>query len=214
MMTRHRIKTGRCLLFFIFWGFISTNTFAQIEKLDKAEADKRIEHASILMYNGQYAQADEEFKFILDHAQSLNPDICYYFGVNSLFLKKYKQSINWLNKYLELKGSQGKFSDKCTDYLALAEKAYLKKTETTEEAPSEMPEEAKELKPDNYNIHNIIDCEKYGKIVCPVCKGKGVIIKEGLFGKEYNTCPYGDDYGYMSCEDYNLLMQGKLEPNK
>ncbi len=197
----------------LFSIFVFSDSIAQIEKIEKEEADRRIEQAANMMYNGQYQDADEAFKFVLDNSKSLNPDICYYFGVNSLFLKKYKQSINWLNKYLELKGSQGKFSDQCEDYLEIAEKAYLKENGTASTS-SDSTVAAKELKPENYNIHHIIDCEKYGKIVCPVCKGKGVIIKEGLFGKEYNTCPYGDDYGYMSCEDYNLLLQGKLTPTK
>jgi len=210
MMTRRNIEYGMKAVFFCIAILIFSDATAQ---LDKEEVEKRIDHAALMMYNGQYNEADLEFKFILDNAQSLNPDICYYFGVNSLFLKKYKQSINWLNKYLELKGSQGEYSDKSTEYLALAEKAYL--TERKSSTPAmDTSSIAKEIKPENYHIHNIIDCEKYGKIVCPVCKGKGVIIKEGLFGKEYNTCPYGDDYGYMSCEDYNLLMQGKLSPNK
>ena len=208
-------NTGKLIALPIFFSvFIFSDSFAQIEKIEKEEADRRIEQAANMMYNGQYEDADEAFKFVLDNSKSLNPDICYYFGVNSLFLKKYKQSINWLNKYLELKGSQGEFSDKCGDYLALAEKAYLKENNTTSTSPMDSTATAKELKPENYNINNIIDCEKYGKIICPVCKGKGVIIKEGLFGKEYNTCPYGDDYGYMSCEDYNLLMQGKLSTTK
>ena len=199
------------IIFFVFWN----HSLAQDNDLEKEETSARIEKAANEMYAGNYEESYQQFKSILDNAKSLPPEICYYFGVNSFQLKKYKQSINWLNKYLELKGTNGEHSESCEAYLNLAEEEYrTEHTNNSENKTDDTLAVVEEMVPSNYDIHNIIDCNKYGKIICPVCKGKGVIIKEGLFGKEYRTCPYGDDYGYMSCEDYNLLMQGKLEPKK
>ena len=57
-----------------------------------------------------------------------------------------------------------------------------------------------------------IDCGISGKVKCPVCLGQGVIIREGTFGNEYTTCPFSDDQGKLTCEEFNLLIRGKLKP--
>lgn len=214
MMRRFEVKL--LMLPMLVAGALLTSVENAFSQLDKDDVNVRIESGYKYMLAGNYQKADEEFRFVLDHAPSLPPDICYYFGVNSYHLQRYKQSINWLNKYIELKGTDGRHFDSCEEYLEMAEEAYreenkiyVNKGPYTEEAYNE--EKFYEID-DDLNVREIIDCERVGKIICPVCKGKGVIIKEGLFGKEYNTCPYGDDYGYMNCQDYNLLLQGKLEP--
>jgi len=201
-------------IFFIVCQFFFNDLFAQDDRFDKEETSERIEEASRQMYAGNYEVSYQEFKSILDEAKSLPPEICYYFGVNSFQLEKYKQSINWLNKYLELAGTNGEHSESCETYLELAEEAYRTENKENKNMQTDSLYVSEELAPANYDINEVLDCSKYGKIICPVCKGKGVIIKEGLFGKEYQTCPYCDDFGYMSCEDYNLLLQGKLQPKK
>lgn len=205
---------------FIFWGIVSvlcgiTSLLPQAARAQmvKDEVNTRIETGYKHMMAGNYEKADKEFRDVLDNAASLPPDICYYFGLNSYYLGKYKQSINWLNKYIELKGTGGQFFEECEKHLDLAEEAYRKEQKIISD---DNPEVADSV--GNFSIfknpQEIIDCERVGKVICPVCKGKGVVIREGLFGKEFYTCPYGDEYGYMSCEDYNLLLRGKLEPKK
>jgi ssDNA-binding Zn-finger/Zn-ribbon topoisomerase 1 len=66
---------------------------------------------------------------------------------------------------------------------------------------------AEELFSKNYEI----DCGPSGKVSCPVCKGDHVIIKKGPFGDEYKTCPYCNQHGILSCEEYNKLLRGELE---
>ena len=55
-----------------------------------------------LMEGGKYEEADRIFKRVLRNMEVLPAEISYYFGKNSYFLNQYKQSINWLNKYIEL----------------------------------------------------------------------------------------------------------------
>jgi hypothetical protein len=57
-----------------------------------------------------------------------------------------------------------------------------------------------------------VKCEGIETVICPVCKGLGVVIKEKKFGKEYWPCPFSDSRGLLSCSDYNLLVEGKLKP--
>ena len=56
-----------------------------------------------------------------------------------------------------------------------------------------------------------IDCGPSGKVTCPVCKGDHVQIKKGAFGAEYHTCPYCNEHGLLTCEQYNLLLRGELK---
>ena len=56
------------------------------------------------------------------------------------------------------------------------------------------------------------DCGGMEKILCPVCKGEGVVFKKGPFETLYQTCPYSEGKPYISCSDYNLFMKGELEP--
>ncbi|MEL7003604.1 MAG: hypothetical protein AAFN93_12845 [Bacteroidota bacterium] len=123
------------------------------------------------------------------------------FGKNSFHLGRYQQSIDWLNKYIELKGTKGQFYNECTEYLKNANEAFLL-------VRAEEREEAKRILTSNYDI----DCGPSGKVICPVCMGKGVIIEQGAFGNSYRTCPYSDEHGYLTCSEYNLLLRGELKP--
>src|SRR5690606_3057532 len=190
-----------------------------LTQMEKSEVKVRMESAYKHLMAGNYEKADEEFRHVLANAPTLPPEICYYFGLNSYYLGKYKQSINWLNKYIELKGTDGQFFESSEKYLDLAEEAFRKERNIAAEGDLANPDSDTHFSNSEDGFTNrkpdeVVDCERLGKVICPVCKGKGVIIKEGLFGREYNTCPYGDNYGYMSCEDYNLLLQGKLEPQQ
>lgn len=126
--------------------------------------------------------------------------MAYYFGRNSYHLGKYKQSINWLNKYIQLKGTKGRYYEPAIQFLQFAEDEYLKIQR----------KQAKQIEVDLENAE--YDCGGLTKMLCPVCHGSGVVIHTGLFGEVYKTCPYSLGEGYLSCEDYNLFMRGDLEP--
>ncbi len=185
---------------------------AQQPQDDNALMMREMAEGARLMDEGRYADADRRFRFVLDNSRVLPAEICYYFGINSFFMNKYKQSINWLNKYIELKGTSGQYFDSSIEYLQLAEERYRSDNST----PNKMTIE--EVKSDTTSKDGtggrafaLVECAGK-KIVCPVCNGRGVIIKASVFGdKTYKTCPYGDEYGYLTCEEYNLLLQGKLE---
>ena len=174
---------------------------------------QRMDKGAELMELAKFEEADIEFKYVLDHAPVIPADICYYFGANSFYLDKYKQAINWLSKYIELKGTMGRHFDEAERLLELAKVRYQQESLSLEGGTTSADFQAND-EPQEFVITTDIDCGPTGKLICPVCHGKGVIIKNGLFGKEYNTCQYGDEYGYMTCEDYNLLLQGKLKPKK
>lgn len=156
-----------------------------------------------LMNQGQFMPADLQFKDVLSKVSVVPADLCFYFGKNSYHLKKYKQSIDWLNKYVELKGTSGRFFDQATEYLDMA------RTDLKAGQLSNRGETASEAA--NIKKKEELDCEEHPFVTCPVCKGSGVIVQQGRLGSSiYQTCPYSDEHGRMSCEDYKLYVKGKL----
>ena len=157
-----------------------------------------------LMNQGKFAKADTYFLRVLGDVRVVPADLCFYFGKNSYHLHKYKQSIDWLNKYLELKGTKGRFFDQAVEYLELAKADY--ETQRTEKPPV-VTENKVKPKP------STIDCAENPYVRCPVCEGEGVIVGPGKLGSlVYKTCPYSDESGRMTCEDYQQYLRGELRP--
>jgi len=159
----------------------------------------KIDSAVRLSEEGQYEAADEKFRVILKTIRSVPSDLTFHFGKNSFLLGKYRQSVDWLNKYIQLKGTQGQYSEQAIDWLGKAE------TELLKEHDKESKRAAEILSGDYY-----IDCGSTGKIVCPTCKGSAVVIKKNYFGEVYKTCPSCSKRGYLTCDEYNKLLKGKL----
>ena len=98
---------------------------AEIEAAREKEKQMRImqklDSAVELMGIGDYAGADEKYRYVLQHIKSVPSDLTYYFGENSYHLGLTRQSIDWLNKYIQLKGTSGKLYDQAIEYLKKAE---------------------------------------------------------------------------------------------
>jgi tetratricopeptide (TPR) repeat protein len=171
-----------------------------IEQRRKAEMMRVLDSGIYYMDIERYDLADAKFKFVLQNIKAVPSDLTYYFGKNSFLLGNYKQSIDWLNKYIQLKGTSGQFYDDALSVLKKAEIEFNK-------SKSQDVKKAEEVLSKNYDI----DCGPGGKAYCPVCKGDHVIVKKGPFGDEFKTCPYCDDHGLLSCEDYNKLLRGELK---
>jgi tetratricopeptide (TPR) repeat protein len=183
-----------------------SNTFAQYEEYERGQQLKYLDLGIKQYESGRFEEAEQSFRQVLESVKVLPAEICYYFGVNSFYLEKYKQSINWLNKYIALKGTSGQFFDESTKYLEKAEEKYLLASEVKE---SEVYDPGEKV---DYTVMPKIDCGPSGKVVCPVCKGQTVIIKKSAMSLSYRSCPYCDDHGNLSCDNYNLLLQGELRP--
>jgi hypothetical protein len=172
----------------------------QEEQRKRTETLRQLDSGVYFMDHGEYALADEKFRHVLQNVRSVPSDLTFYFGKNSFFLKEYKQSIDWLNKYIQLKGTTGRFYAEATEWLKSAEAEYLKQK-------TEASGKTKQLLSKNYDI----DCGPTGKVTCPVCQGNHVIVRKGPFGDSYKTCPYCNEHGILTCEEYNKLVRGELK---
>jgi tetratricopeptide (TPR) repeat protein len=189
-----------------FLAMSAIPAFAQLEEYERSQKLKYLDLGISQYENGNYTEADESFRQVLETVKVLPAEICFYFGVNSFYLEKYKQSINWLNKYIALKGTSGQFFDESTRYLERAQEKYLLASSGSE-ADIYEPEETVD-----YTVMPKIDCGPSGKVICPVCKGQTVIIKRSAMSLDYRTCPYCDNHGNLTCDEYNLLLLGELKP--
>jgi hypothetical protein len=175
----------------------------EVEQRKKADLMRQLDSAAYYIENEQFVIADEKLRYVLQNVKSVPSDLTFYFGKNSFFLKKHKQSIDWLNKYIQLKGTTGQFYNEAIQILKKAEAEFVK--ERTQDA-----KKTGEILSKDYDI----DCGPAGKVSCPVCKGDHVIIKKGAFGDEYKTCAYCDEHGILTCEEYNKLLRGQLLPKQ
>lgn len=175
----------------------------QQEKARQQEIRDVFETAKALTNEGDYQEADEKYRYVLANLRSIPSDLAFYFGKNSFFLHQYRQSIDWLNKYIQLKGTSGQYFQEATDVLKQAEEA-LVQTRKNENAA------AAEVLSQGYDI----DCGPTGKVTCPVCKGQTVIIKAGLLGNTYRACGYCKQTGILTCSEYNKLVRGELKPDQ
>jgi hypothetical protein len=170
------------------------------EQLKKSLTMREYDSAVLLLENQQYKLADVKFRYVLTNLKSLPSDLTYHFGKNSFHLAKFKQSIDWLNKYIQLKGTNGQFYNEAVEWKRKAEEAFLKEKEKDTERIQQV-----------FSTDYDIDCGS-GMVTCPVCKGNHVIIKKGPLGNDYKTCGYCNDHGLLTCEEYNKLLRGELKP--
>jgi tetratricopeptide (TPR) repeat protein len=180
---------------------INISVFSQTESTQSLLLE--IEEGVNLMDAGNYMEADRKFKKALRNLDVLPAEISFYFGKNSYFLDQYKQSINWLNKYIELKGTKGRYFEECVEYLNRAEMAYkLESDKNSNQVISELTKS------------NEFDCKGHTHFKCPICLGEGVLLKPGKMNDVlYQTCPYCTGSGFITCDQYKLYLRGELKPN-
>ena len=195
MMLRYLLVLS-LLLLMVFPTF-SQQTRSLKESQQMMQMDEGVEY----MNNGQFALADDTFKEVLKNVEVVPADLCFYFGKNSYHLENFSQSIDWLNKYIELKGTSGRFFDQAVEYLQLAETEFKGSDNNR----------VSELRSNRQQ--NKLDCDQYPFVVCPVCKGEGVIIQNGALGSSvYKPCQYCDESGKMKCDNYKLYLRGAFNP--
>jgi hypothetical protein len=173
----------------------------QAEQRKRTAILQVLDSAVVMIDDGEYATAEVKLMYVLNNIKSVPSDLTFYFGKNSYYLSKYKQSVDWLNKYIQLKGTTGQFYAEATDILKKAETGLLMER-------AKDVEQAQLVLSTNYDIV----CGPAGKVTCPVCKGNTVFIKKGYLSDEYKTCPYCDKHGNLTCDEYNQLIRGELKP--
>ena len=170
---------------------------------DKQRAiDRQIDSIAQLIDVEEYAAAEKKILSVLKSVRSVPSDLTFYLGKTSFYLGKFKQSTDWLNKYIQLKGTGGQFSEEAIEIKKKAEVELLKEKQLESQQAVQV-----------FSKDFDIDCGPTGKVICPVCNGSTVIIRKSYFGDTYKTCGYCHLKGTLACEDYNKLLKGELKPS-
>lgn len=178
----------------------------EFRNLSESQQMMRMDEGVEYMNTGKFALADDIFREVLKNVEVVPADLCFYFGKNSYHLDKYKQSVDWLNKYIELKGTSGRFFDQAVEYIQLAE---ADMQESVRNTPPPARAEGSKTEKSRANL----DCTQVPFVVCPLCRGEGVIIQNGVLGSSvYKPCTHCNETGRMNCEDYKLYLKGKFIP--
>ncbi len=175
----------------------------QQEQLKKTALLRELDSGVYYLDLAEYVKADEKFQYVLENVRSVPSDLTFFFGKNSYHLHKYRQSIDWLNKYIQLKGTNGQYSEEAVALLKKSEAEFVKEKSMASAKVGEV-----------LSVNFDIDCGPSGKVTCPVCKGNHVVIKKGAFGPEYKTCSYCNEHGLLTCIEYNQLLRGQLLPKQ
>lgn len=204
------IAGALALLLLLFTSPLLAQEDVEREKLRELEKQRefqktrlitvRLDSAIELMNLGQYEAADVKFRSVLANVKSVPSDLAYHFGKNSYHMEKYKQSVDWLTKYIQLKGTTGQYSADAAAWLKKAEEGLLQQRQV-------QSAKAVEVLSRDFTI----DCGPTGKVVCPVCNGSTVVIRKTYLGDKYSTCGYCKKTGYLSCDEYNQLIRGQLK---
>jgi hypothetical protein len=173
----------------------------QQEQIRKTALLRTLDSGVVLMDEGKYQLADVKFRYVLDNIRSVPSDLVFYFGKNSFYLERFKQSIDWLNKYIQLKGTTGQYSQDAIAWLKRAEAEFVKEKSKDAVKVGEV-----------LSVDYDIDCGPSGMVVCPVCKGEHVVVRRGPLGNDFRTCTYCNEHGLLTCEQYNRLVRGELNP--
>ncbi len=184
----------------IFILLTALSISAQSQTIMHTRGLSKMDKGKDAMLDGNYQQADKLLKEALATIEKIPSELTYYFGRNSYHLKKHKQAIKWLNKYIELKGTTGQYSKDAIKYLELSNVSYLAvRKQQIDDTGSQLNDDGK------------FDCPG-DNVFCPPCNGTGVIISTGTFDIKYKTCPYSGIEGILTCDEYNLFLRGQLKP--
>ncbi|MBM3178469.1 MAG: hypothetical protein FJZ78_10740 [Bacteroidetes bacterium] len=204
-----------CRIVFVLLGlmFICSSIQAQrseqdkikeLEQLNQArkqqEVKQLMDSAVALLSASKYLETEKVLNQVLKSVKAVSSELTYLIGENSFHLAKYRQSIDWLTKYIQLKGTTGEFSTQAALYLRRAEEALSSEVR-------QQRAEAGEILSKDFDI----DCGPTGKVICPVCSGKTVIVKRDYLSEKFTKCPHCDVHGFLTCEQYNLLLKGQLK---
>ncbi|CAN5317678.1 hypothetical protein BH09BAC3_BH09BAC3_11710 [soil metagenome] len=193
---------------FVFTASFSQDTerdkIRQLEQQREFEKNRLIraqmDSGIMMVEREEYALADIKLRYALSNMRSIPSDLTFYFGKNSYFLGKYRQSVDWLTKYIQLKGTTGQFSEEAADWLKKAQIELIQEKQLESQKAAQV-----------FSKDYTIDCGPNGKVTCPVCGGSTVIIKKDYLGEKYKSCGYCHQKGFLSCEEYNLLLKGQLK---
>ena len=163
-----------------------------VDLMNKAKAEMKAEN---------YEAANKTFRKALATQKILPTDLSYLFAETLYIIHQYQNSLNFVEKYIDLAGQGGNYYDKAIELKDLLNAEFNKIKEC----------QFCNLSGYRYiecdNCHGVgqtsetcYNCKGSGATVCPKCMGEGVYITFNSFsGKQYHSCEICEGKGYSTC---------------
>lgn len=177
---------------FLILSFATTKALP-IDSLTMEKVKKGVYY----MENEQYEKAGSTFGELMKPGIVLPDEICYYMGNTLYHTGRTRNSLRFLWKYLDLTDTLGVYYH---ETIALLESM-------GEGNPNEKVDD---IEDEDFVSVQDDPCQGKAHVVCPICNGTGVIIKQSKFGTVYKTCSYSNEHGVMDCERYIKYLDGEL----
>jgi DnaJ-class molecular chaperone len=199
-MKEYKRTFYHCLVLFIVHMAYGGNVYGQISP-NLGNTSRLMSQATSAMEAGEYEKANEFFRQIIQSNAAIPSEMPYLFAETLYQLKQYNNSLNFLNKYLDLNGFQGEHYQEA--------KALEKKLEE----PMRQIENCSYCDKKGYLLLSCTTCsgEKQVEQLCTLCKaqgivgcsrcaGKGIVTKKNVFNiVEYYDCERCSGSGRLTC---------------
>lgn len=193
--------------FFVFFFLLglSFSTLAQAELPQKIRYDQDVidlmNKAKAEMKAEDYTAANKTFRKALATRKILPTNLSYLFAETLYIIHQYQNSLNFVDKYIDLAGQGGDYYDKAIELKGLLQAEFdkIKNCEYCNLSGYRyvLCDNCKGIGQTTETCYN---CKGSGATVCPKCMGEGVYITFNSFsGKQYQACEICEGKGYSTC---------------
>ncbi len=176
-------------IFIILVGF-SITLFGQNKRYFDSLVNYKISLGLKCIDSSKYENATVHFLQATQIPTTLPNEILFYLGKCSYYLKEYEKSIQLIDKFATL-------TDTNTSY-------YIESQIIKEEI---LKKEEKNITVQIQNTEK--PCKDEEVLICPICRGTKVIVKNSKIGPIFTNCESCDEKGQIKCIDYLDYLRGK-----
>jgi len=186
-----------CKIVVVFLLLVASQAYSKNYEVLKS-TDSLFQLAKHHVVAKEYESANNIFLEIFSTKVLLPDDVSFYFGKSLYHVGSYnKIAIDFLKKYLQLKGDSAEFkveSEKMLENMGVIIR--VKKLNKNKEDTV-----LKEVKKSSET------CQVGEFVLCPICEGTNLISKQAAFGSSFQECEYCNESGNMPCENNEKYLE-------
>lgn len=170
--------------------------FSLASQAQESRTQKLMTQGKEFLRKENYEDAEKTFKKIFASKETLPDELCFYYGVALVKLKKYTKARDFLEKYLSLTNAKGEFEKETKVLLTEIDKNVCGICKGNDYFWVDDFCDVCIAK--GYTLGNCHACHGKDKVVCPDCRGAKVLVTNNSLGTWYNDCPRCEN-GLVTC---------------